>query len=79
MKMSCLVLSAALAAASPLLAQSTAAPEAGQPVAVEAESPPGGSKTHPAVFIGLGVVIGILVIIAALDGSSPGIPDTSPY
>ncbi len=53
----------------------TSAP-APEPPAADEERP--GSRPHPAVWIAIGVAIGLVVLIAAISDGGVGFPDTSP-
>ena len=43
-----------------------------------AEEPAGGSKPNAAVWIAIGVVIGLVILIGAISDSGVGFPDTAP-
>lgn len=47
------------------------------PAAAE-EEPAGGSAPHPAVWIAIGVVVGLVILIAAISEGGVGFPDTDP-
>ena len=55
--------------------QATAPVDQARPVEAE---PAGGSKPNAAVWIGIGVVLGLLILITAISDSGVGFPDTAP-
>ncbi len=61
-----IVAMALLLAVTPVAAQTV--PPAEAPVSVAPEAPEGGSQVHPAVWILVGLVVGLIVIVAALEG-----------
>ena len=55
--------------------QTSAPVERARPVE---EEPAGGSKPNAAVWIAIGVVVGLLILITAISDSGVGFPDTAP-